>query len=248
MPKNFTFEDLAPYFHLPINEVAVKLNVCATILKKICRKNGIQRWPHRKIKSIDKLIATLEEKEGPLSEETLSEIEHLKQKRSEIIRNPNIVAKKSDDLLKPLKISKTKSQRGYTINTFKIKELSENPEAFSQCFEPSFPNNINSTPSSSESRPSLSSLLCQNETPKPTTPLSLASLPTLTTNKSNQKTPSFSLNWPSTTSLELNFPLSLPKIENIRETSSQPTNRPMNAFPSWFIEEKNKILGNQEKK
>jgi hypothetical protein len=46
-----TFEQLTKYFHLPINDVAKELGICATMLKKICRKNGIPRWPHRKVRS-----------------------------------------------------------------------------------------------------------------------------------------------------------------------------------------------------
>jgi len=32
--KNITFDELSKYFHLPINQVAKELGVCATILKK----------------------------------------------------------------------------------------------------------------------------------------------------------------------------------------------------------------------
>ncbi|KQJ91790.1 hypothetical protein BRADI_4g39766v3 [Brachypodium distachyon] len=46
------FDDIAPYFHLPIVEAAEKLDVCATVLKGICRRVGVQRWPHRKVKKI----------------------------------------------------------------------------------------------------------------------------------------------------------------------------------------------------
>jgi len=53
MSEGIGFEELAPYFHLPINQVSKELGICATVLKKICRKNGIPRWPHRKIKSLD---------------------------------------------------------------------------------------------------------------------------------------------------------------------------------------------------
>ena len=40
---------LQQHFHLPISEVAKELGVCATVLKKLCRKHGIPRWPHRKV-------------------------------------------------------------------------------------------------------------------------------------------------------------------------------------------------------
>lgn len=48
------------YFHLPEKAVARQLGVCLTSLKKICRQNGIQRWPYRKLKSLDKKISKIE--------------------------------------------------------------------------------------------------------------------------------------------------------------------------------------------
>lgn len=48
--KELSFAELSNYFHLPINDVSKELGVCCTILKKICRQNGIARWPHRKVK------------------------------------------------------------------------------------------------------------------------------------------------------------------------------------------------------
>lgn len=47
--QSMSLEHLSRYFHLPINDVAKELGVCATVLKKICRRNGIPRWPHRKV-------------------------------------------------------------------------------------------------------------------------------------------------------------------------------------------------------
>eukprot|EP00004_Rigifila_ramosa_P015881 TRINITY_DN3728_c0_g1_i1.p1 TRINITY_DN3728_c0_g1~~TRINITY_DN3728_c0_g1_i1.p1 ORF type:complete len:452 (-),score=100.01 TRINITY_DN3728_c0_g1_i1:222-1529(-) len=55
-----TLDDLAQRFHMRINDVAKELRVCTTVLKKVCRRYGIPRWPHRKIKSMDKSIETLE--------------------------------------------------------------------------------------------------------------------------------------------------------------------------------------------
>lgn len=36
------------------------LGVCTTVLKKICRENGIQRWPQRKLQSINKMMNSIE--------------------------------------------------------------------------------------------------------------------------------------------------------------------------------------------
>jgi hypothetical protein len=94
--KNISFDELSKYFHLPINQVAKELGVCATILKKICRRNGIPRWPHRKIKSLDKMIGNLNmnfSKNPQEREDIHKEIELLQTKKQEILKNPDILAK-----------------------------------------------------------------------------------------------------------------------------------------------------------
>ena len=49
-PKGQTsIQQLAKYFHLPINVAGSRLGICPTVLKKICRKHGLSRWPHRKV-------------------------------------------------------------------------------------------------------------------------------------------------------------------------------------------------------
>ncbi|KAL8063144.1 hypothetical protein ABFX02_01G008700 [Erythranthe guttata] len=50
-------KDVAGYFHLPINVASKQLKICASALKGICRKGGLSRWPHRKIKSIKSSIS-----------------------------------------------------------------------------------------------------------------------------------------------------------------------------------------------
>ncbi|CAL0333609.1 unnamed protein product [Lupinus luteus] len=51
--------DLSDYFHLPIEEAARKLNVCSSVVKGVCRREGVKRWPQRKITSIVKQITVL---------------------------------------------------------------------------------------------------------------------------------------------------------------------------------------------
>mmetsp|Transcript_15012 Transcript_15012/g.30240 ORF Transcript_15012/g.30240 Transcript_15012/m.30240 type:complete len:343 (+) Transcript_15012:80-1108(+) len=53
-------EELSQYFKMPEKAVAKHLGICLTSLKKICRQNGIHRWPYRKIKSLDKKLKKLE--------------------------------------------------------------------------------------------------------------------------------------------------------------------------------------------
>ena len=56
-----TREQLSAYYHLPIAEVAHELGMCPTLLKRICRRVGIARWPYRKLRSIDRTVAALEQ-------------------------------------------------------------------------------------------------------------------------------------------------------------------------------------------
>eukprot|EP01120_Amphizonella_sp_Union-15-10_P015572 TRINITY_DN8043_c0_g1_i1.p1 TRINITY_DN8043_c0_g1~~TRINITY_DN8043_c0_g1_i1.p1 ORF type:complete len:227 (-),score=37.46 TRINITY_DN8043_c0_g1_i1:29-709(-) len=97
--RDFDSEDLSKYFHLPINVAAREIGVCATVLKKICRKNGIPRWPHRKIKSIDKMIETLKHslQRGSTEEDDnriRKEIKTLEEHKHYVINNPGVLVKK----------------------------------------------------------------------------------------------------------------------------------------------------------
>jgi len=89
-------EELSQFFHLPISAVAKELGVCATVLKKICRRNGIPRWPHRKIKSLDKMIASLQAMSPKSAEDEVrikQEIASLLSKKRYLITNPNSLIK-----------------------------------------------------------------------------------------------------------------------------------------------------------
>uniref|UniRef100_A0A0D6QR16 RWP-RK domain-containing protein n=1 Tax=Araucaria cunninghamii TaxID=56994 RepID=A0A0D6QR16_ARACU len=46
--ESLTFDEVAKFFSVPIAEAANILGVCSSVLKKICRDNGIPRWPYRK--------------------------------------------------------------------------------------------------------------------------------------------------------------------------------------------------------
>lgn len=60
MSQSVTREELARHFHLPISEAARRIGICTTVIKKICRSYGINRWPQRKVAAITKRIAGLE--------------------------------------------------------------------------------------------------------------------------------------------------------------------------------------------
>jgi len=89
---------LAQYFHLPIKDVAKELGICMTILKRICRRNGITRWPHRKVVSIDRRISTLEANipnaEPCELDAFRQEIHRLREQRLNLARRPAAIAGK----------------------------------------------------------------------------------------------------------------------------------------------------------
>ena len=45
-------QELSKYFKMPEKAVAKHLGIDLTSLKKICRANGINRWPYRKVRSV----------------------------------------------------------------------------------------------------------------------------------------------------------------------------------------------------
>ncbi|KAG5178426.1 RWP-RK domain-containing protein, partial [Tribonema minus] len=60
--KEPTLELLQSRFNTPLVDVAREFRVSLTMMKRLCRKLGIQRWPHRQIRSLDKLLFELEER------------------------------------------------------------------------------------------------------------------------------------------------------------------------------------------
>eukprot|EP00961_Rhodomonas_salina_P049344 662772-Rhodomonas_salina.1 len=63
-PVVLTFAVLREHFDLPLHEVATKLGVCTTSIKKVCRKMGIKTWPHREMKAKRQLHLALLSREA----------------------------------------------------------------------------------------------------------------------------------------------------------------------------------------
>ncbi|RDX72625.1 Protein RKD1, partial [Mucuna pruriens] len=59
--RMLTRKTVSQYFYMPISQAARELNVGLTHLKKRCRELGIQRWPHRKLMSLQTLIKNIQE-------------------------------------------------------------------------------------------------------------------------------------------------------------------------------------------
>jgi len=274
--KNISFDELSKYFHLPINQVAKELGVCATILKKICRKNGIPRWPHRKIKSLDKMIANLEvnlSKNPTEREEIHTEVELLKTKKDEIMKNPDILVPKNSSRshgkhhLGPT-MKKSKSHGTYTVSTFKVAELTQDDEEDSMVEES--PQNSPSTriegrpldlpfPAqhlATNRRPSLPVVLdsptppSSNPTINLPPPIRRHSMDSLLTARNASFTSARHQSSPAVADFSQELPaFKFPTLTQTPSRLSCIEPQLINAglhetYPDWFVQEKNRILGN----
>ncbi|XP_010678556.3 protein RKD1 [Beta vulgaris subsp. vulgaris] len=91
--KALTKEIISQYFYMPITRAAKELNVGLTLLKKRCRELGIQRWPHRKLMSLQTLIKNVQELEkgGDKNETKLREaIQILEQEKKLMEEMPDL--------------------------------------------------------------------------------------------------------------------------------------------------------------
>ncbi len=57
--KRLRFEDLQAQFGLGLKEAAANLGICATTLKRACRRHGIKRWPRRQIVKLSKALTQM---------------------------------------------------------------------------------------------------------------------------------------------------------------------------------------------
>jgi hypothetical protein len=89
--KRLPVHVLENFYHVPLNVAAKELNVSLTMLKKLCRQDGIKRWPHRQVSSLNKSIDKLEQKLMMCKEEKavkaiLAKMAPLQSKRTLIIK------------------------------------------------------------------------------------------------------------------------------------------------------------------
>ncbi|KAF7080397.1 hypothetical protein CFC21_084488 [Triticum aestivum] len=91
---SLTFELVSQFFCMPIHEAARELGVGMTLLKKRCRELGIRRWPARKVRSLQKVIADVKElgNEGTLERagQTKILVRKLQQEMKLIVERPDV--------------------------------------------------------------------------------------------------------------------------------------------------------------
>uniref|UniRef100_A0AAV1TP14 RWP-RK domain-containing protein n=1 Tax=Peronospora matthiolae TaxID=2874970 RepID=A0AAV1TP14_9STRA len=114
--KNLTLNELRPHFNKPMAVVAKELGVCITLMKKICRRNGLVRWPHRRIRSLVNRISSLQILSSTAAtierKRFLAQIAGLREELSTVIQNPNEKSHKarSEVLQQPVKTEKVLSK------------------------------------------------------------------------------------------------------------------------------------------
>lgn len=52
LANKIEYEELQSWFHVPAEEAAAGLGVSLTVLKRVCRRNDIKRWPYRSYRSM----------------------------------------------------------------------------------------------------------------------------------------------------------------------------------------------------
>ncbi|KAJ0410169.1 hypothetical protein ATCC90586_008447 [Pythium insidiosum] len=92
--RSITLDMLRPHFDRPLAEVAGMFGICMTLMKKICRKNGVPRWPHRQIRGLRKSIWSIEKALRSCESEAqrqsyLDHLEKQKEKLTAILRGPD---------------------------------------------------------------------------------------------------------------------------------------------------------------
>lgn len=97
--KDLTLNELRPHFNKPMAVVAKELGVCITLMKKICRRNGLIRWPHRRIRSLVNRITSLQviasNSTGAEKKRFQAQIANLREELSSVIENPNEKSRKA---------------------------------------------------------------------------------------------------------------------------------------------------------
>lgn len=90
--QTITLDMLRPHFEKPLAQVAQVFGICVTLLKKICRKNGLARWPHRQIIGLRKSIASMEQAighfEGARRESYAQQLEKQRNKLTALLEDP----------------------------------------------------------------------------------------------------------------------------------------------------------------
>lgn len=84
VPIQVTAQVLQQHFAMPLNDAARHLGICATAIKKVCRKMGIRQWPFQRLKPIERRLCKLKLMARP-APDMVAEIESLEAKKQALL-------------------------------------------------------------------------------------------------------------------------------------------------------------------
>ncbi|CAH0521099.1 unnamed protein product [Peronospora belbahrii] len=180
--KCITLDMLRPLFEKPLAEAASIFGICMTLMKKICRKNGVPRWPHRQIRGLRKSIWSIEKALRCCESEAQrnSYNDHLQKQRMKlmtILKGPTCPSSKAafelvlsepcspiSELATPIAAEKTRGvQTSPVVNFSAASPVFLLPTAYSQTPQNLYSAQQSETSNKSPKLPAIASLLIKNE-------------------------------------------------------------------------------------
>ncbi|CAH0479899.1 unnamed protein product [Peronospora belbahrii] len=166
----------------PLAEAASIFGICMTLMKKICRKNGVPRWPHRQIRGLRKSIWSIEKALRCCESEAQrnSYNDHLQKQRMKlmtILKGPTCPSSKAafelvlsepcspiSELATPIAAEKTRGvQTSPVVNFSAASPVFLLPTAYSQTPQNLYSAQQSETSNKSPKLPAIASLLIKNE-------------------------------------------------------------------------------------
>lgn len=110
--SNLTLDQLSACFHMPSDQACKQLGIGLTVLKRLCRKYEIKRWPFRKMKSLDRLIRNV--KSGNLASKVKTRISELEATKRMLQENK----------IQDLDVQTRKLQQAFSKHDHKVRQNS----------------------------------------------------------------------------------------------------------------------------
>ncbi|CAM9660914.1 unnamed protein product, partial [Scytosiphon promiscuus] len=78
---------MRPYFNYPLRTAADAMCISVTSLKRLCRRHGVKRWPHRQLSGLNRAVTLLEAKREPSRSDpaVAEQLSQLYRRREQII-------------------------------------------------------------------------------------------------------------------------------------------------------------------
>ncbi|GIM04850.1 hypothetical protein Vretimale_9341 [Volvox reticuliferus] len=84
-----TLTQIREFYHLPVEEASEQLGVNKSKLKRLCRENGVSRWPQRKLQSLVALRQHIQGDDRLLPQEREAVLSRLEQQWAAVLADPD---------------------------------------------------------------------------------------------------------------------------------------------------------------